>query len=307
MTISTFSVGTAIQDALSVLRRYPRRTLLWGLLLSLPSLLVLIATLPIIIEASRDGTAPDMDAGASVLLNAISSLAQVGQLVVLIPAYAALGFMIWGRERAKTWLGLRFGMDEVRVLLVFLAIVAGAFIVAMAATVIVALIAVPVGMIARPAGVLVGIVLAIAVGCGIVWAMVRTLLMIPASLDLQKFAFVEGWRATKGHFWPLLGTGLLAMLVMAAISIMVVLVLGILMILGIALAYMLSGGEPQTLPAGLWVALGIPAFVVLIVVSAVYSAVQIVLSQGPWYSVWQQLNRTVAAPADIQPRSETTH
>lgn len=307
MTRPSFDPWLAVTDSLAFIKQNPLRVFLWGLLIYAPLVVLMLAFLPIyaaMFTAGMEGRSPDdIGLGASLAINAASGIGQILQVVVLIPVYAAIGFMMWGRARAKTWLGLRFGMDEVRVLLIFVAIVAAFCVAALLATVIIMLIALPIGMMSKVAGVLVGIVLGLAAAAAVIWASIRASLIIPATLDKGDFAFVEGWNATKGRFWPLLGTALLAILMSLLIAVVFVIVICIVALIAVLIVASTSGGDVEQISPAVWIGLGIPALILYFVCVSALGAVQVVLTQGPWYSVWKQLNHKGNAPVEVQPES----
>lgn len=305
MTKPSFDPWLAVTDSLAFIKGNAGRVFIWGLLMYLPLLLMFLALMPIYIaafSAGMEGQSPDdMSVAAALTMNAVSGLAQVLQFVVLIPVYAAIGFMMWARPRAKTWLGLRFGMDEVRVLLIFLAIVAGACVAIMLAAIVISLIVVPVAMASKPAAVLVAIPLVAAALAAVIWAAIRASLIIPATLDKGDFAFVEGWKASKGRFWPLLGTYLLAILMSILISVLFFFVVAILVVIGLVIVAAATGGQLDQASSTLLIGLGVPAGILYFVCVAALGGAQVVLTQGPWYSVWKQLHHIGNAPVEAQP------
>ncbi|WP_292053779.1 hypothetical protein [Brevundimonas sp. UBA5866] len=294
----------AITDAFAILKSHFMRVAVWGLLLYLPFVVVMLAMLPILIAAAASGgTSFDPEAlgfGSSLAINAANGLSQFLTVGVMVLIYAALGFMMWGRSRPKTWLGLRFGMDEGRILLVLLAIMAAAFFGAMVVAIVIAMIAFPVGLASEGAAVAISVPLVLVALAGFVWVGIRASLIIPATLDRGKLAFVEGWKATKGHFWRLLGTALLALLCTILIALIFVASLMAAALVFVLIAGVATGWNFDTPATGTMIALIVPGLILYFAAVAVLGGIQVVMMQGPWYSVWKQLNHSTVEPEVIR-------
>lgn len=307
MTAATFDPWTAVTDSLTFLKENYRRVAIWGLLMYVPVVFILLAFMPIFLAAAAagasGGTPEDLGLGTSLAVNAVSGLGNVLQVVAAIPIYVAVGFMMWGRTRTKTWLGLRIGMDEVRVFLVYLGMIAAICIGFMVAAVVIGLIVVPLGYVSKVAGALVAVPLVLAAIAATIWVGIRASLIIPATLDKGNFAFVEGWQATKGRFWPLLGAGLLAFLMMLLIAVVFVVVIMIIALIAMLIVGAATGWSFDLAP-GTILALTIPGLVVYFVAMAVLAGAQVVLTMGPWYSIWKQLNHNGSAPVAQQPEHD---
>lgn len=104
---------------------------------------------------------------------------------------------------------LRLGMDELRLVgLVLLLIVA-----TIAAELLIVLVGFIIGLIGavlgQTAAIILIIIYGIAILCAACWVEVRLMLVAPITVLRGKISIREGWRATRGHFWPLFGTVLL--------------------------------------------------------------------------------------------------
>ncbi|WP_297801376.1 hypothetical protein [uncultured Brevundimonas sp.] len=300
-----FDPGVAVVDAINIVRRHPWRMLGWGLLMYLPMLVVMLALVPMFVEMAQleANGGGDPSPASAILVQAASNLGQLAQLAIIVPAIAALAFMVWQRPRAKkTWLGMRYGMDELRVLVLVIAYYFGVFLVMFVAIVAIGLISVPLAMVSKPLGILVGVLGGLAAFAGFVWVGIRAVLILPASVDSETFAFVEGWKASKGRFWPLFAVGLLSFLALVAFSILAVVILGIIvLVVALPLGFM-SGGDWGTANTALAFGLGIPAAILGFLLLSFLQAVSVVMYAVPWYSVWAQMTRAgVLAPAEVVP------
>ncbi len=132
-----------------------------------------------------------------------------------------------------------------------------------------------------------------------IWVGVRLSLLIPASIDLNTFALVPAWKASKGHFWPLLGTAFLSMLIMMAISIvwmialfLIILVLGF---VGGAAGLVAFNEDPSQWN---WVALIVIGVVLMAVPTFFMQGLNTVLTIAPFTSAWRQLRSSVEQQGD---------
>ena len=295
-----YDIGKVFEDSFALIRAHPWWVLAWG------TLLVLLPTIPMIpmlgwIFANLETVADDPDSINQMIgLNLLANLSSVLQFVLLIPVMAAVARIVLAKLPAKNFVGLRVSMDELWVFVVYMAMIVGLFIVAM----VVFLVALFAGLLVgyasgvEAAGVGTGIFVGLLAILPLIWVLVRLSLVIPASVDLNTFALVPAWKASKGHFWPLLGTALLAALVALAVSIVWIILL---MIVGFALA-MVAGatgmismdGDPAQWN---WVPLALVAFVLLAVPTFFMQGINTVLGVAPYASAWRQLKPSVEQQA----------
>lgn len=192
---------------------------------------------------------------------------------VLRPAESAYGYM-------------RVGMDEVRVLVVSLALLV-AFLAAggIAAGIV--------GVLAGFAGAgggavmwILVVLLTLALMAVGIWLAVRLSLAIPITVAERRIAIFDSFRVTKGRFWPLLGMALLA-----GVMSMVVSLLGTLIFLPVEMAtgglQALTALEGQSLPAMFQTAW--PAVVGWVVVNAIISALQVAVVYAPFSAAYRDI------------------
>lgn len=295
-----YDIGKVFEDSFALIRAHPWWVLAWG------ALLVVVPVIPVIpmlgwIFANLETIADDPDAINQMIgLNILANLSSVLQFVLLIPVMGAVARIVLRKTPAKTFIGLRASMDELWVFVVYMAMVVGLFIVAM----IVFLIALFVGLLVgyasgtEAAGVGAGIFVGLLALLPLIWLLVRLSLVIPASVDLNTFALVPAWKASKGHFWPLLGTAFLAVLVALAVSIiwmilLLVVVFCLAMIAGAAGMISLDG-DPSLWN---WMPLALIAALLLAVPTFFMQGINTVLSVAPFASAWRQLKPSVEQQA----------
>jgi hypothetical protein len=105
---------------------------------------------------------------------------------------------------------VRFGMDEVRVLLVSIVITLAAILIyCLAIAVVIAIGAVAIATEQAWMGLVVVLAIFAAVAL-MVWLAVRWSLAIPIVVAEKRFAFFDSFALTRGRFWPLLGMAIIA-------------------------------------------------------------------------------------------------
>lgn len=295
-----YDIGKVFQDSFAVIKAHPWWVLAWG------ALLIVLPTIPVIpmfvwMANNFEVLADNPEAMNEMIgLNLLANLSSVLQLLLMVPIIAAVARLVLGKGIGRI-VGLCASMDELWVFVTYIAIVLGFFIAAM----IIALIAVFAGLIVgyasgiEAAGVGTGIVIGLVAILPMIWVGVRLSLLIPASIDLNTFALVPAWKASKGHFWPLLGTAFLSMLIMMAISIvwmiallLIILVLGF---VGGAAGLVAFNEDPSQWN---WVALIVIGVVLMAVPTFFMQGLNTVLTIAPFTSAWRQLRPSVEQQGD---------
>ena len=295
-----YDIGKVFQDSFAVIKAHPWWVLAWG------ALLIVLPTIPVIpmfvwMANNFEVLADNPEAMNEMIgLNLLANLSSVLQLLLMVPIIAAVARLVLGKGIGRI-VGLRASMDELWVFVTYIAIVLGFFIAAM----IIALIVVFAGLIVgyasgiEAAGVGTGIVIGLVAILPMIWVGVRLSLLIPASIDLNTFALVPAWKASKGHFWPLLGTAFLSMLIMMAISIvwmialfLIILVLGF---VGGAAGLVAFNEDPSQWN---WVALIVIGVVLMAVPTFFMQGLNTVLTIAPFTSAWRQLRPSVEQQGD---------
>jgi hypothetical protein len=123
-------------------------------------------------------------------------------------------------------------MDEVRVVVVYVAWFLGWYIALVLLLGIGAAIAFAVWSSSREGALITAGVYGLVVLIGAVWLWIRLSLIAPASLILKDFAFAQGWAITRGHVLKLLGLYVLRWLVSILSAIVIYGIVGIVLAVG---------------------------------------------------------------------------
>lgn len=184
----------------------------------------------------------------------------------------------------KTYGYLRLGMDEVRVLLVTIAIALlsglafGVAIIAVSVLIAIAAIFPPVWIL-----VALGFLAAIAL---FVWLLVKWSLAVPIVLTEKRLALFESFKATKGNFWSLLGLAIIAgVLGMVVWGLSLVVVMPISMLSG--LGPMGAGSVSEELLANLTASS--PLLLLSAAANAIVSAMVVGVIYAPFSAVWRDI------------------
>lgn len=207
-----FSFNEALTAPFVLLRQRPVHLFVWGLLMvalagGVSALLIpSLAAMPL--GSTERQAALDIYLEESIRLQAmVNALNVLGYLIMLV-TWTAAGRATLSPGRGDRFLFLRLGMDEVRVAVVMIAVFAGWYIALLLLILLGAAIGAALWGWDRPIVigglVIYGLVLLVAS----VWLLVRTSLIVPASLILGRFAFAEGWAITRGQVWKLAGLNL---------------------------------------------------------------------------------------------------
>lgn len=269
---TAFSIGEALASGFRLTRRRPLRVWMWGVAAVAPSLLMgalmlrLFGAMALTDMASEEPSAAFVE--QMVQFQALSGLANILQMLIWVVVTAAIFRTVLFPERADRFAGLKVGMDEVRVAVVGLAMVIGFY----AAAIVIALIAFAVGaglwFVSEAAAVAVGLLVAVAAGLAVWGVILRACLIMPASVALGDFAFVQGWKLSKGQVLRLLGLSLAIVVVVLAIELALLVIVAVVLFLlaGInvfSLAAMLEQGAPPTVDWGVLIPWALAAFVPL--------------------------------------------
>ncbi|WP_296173494.1 hypothetical protein [uncultured Brevundimonas sp.] len=269
---TAFSIGEALASGFKLTRRRPLQVWAWGVLAAAPSLLFGALTLrffgAISIEelAAREPSASVM--AQMVQFQAWSGLLNLLQALIAVVIAAAVFRTVFFPERPARFAGLKVGMDEVRLAIIGVAMVAGFY----AAAIVIGLIAFAIGVslwfVSEAAAVALGLLVAAAAGLAIWGVALRACLIVPASVGLNDFAFVAGWRLGKGQVLRLLGLSLAIIAVVIAIELALLALAAVVLFLvaGVnvfTVAEMLKHGAPPEVDWPAFVGWGLAAFVPL--------------------------------------------
>lgn len=217
-----FSASDAAFEGFRLVRRNPLALVAWALVYAVLSLIALVAVSGIVepliqwsesAEALESSTATTAEVGAMLqtfgaIFLQISWLIPISLFVgAVLAAAVARGVL---NPKAKGFGYVRFGMDEVRVMVV--TFVLGVLMTA--ACVVVFMLIGIIGGIAAASGAGWGWLVALAVGLAgvalLIWLAVRLSLAVPITVAENRMAFFDSFALTKGRFWPLLGMAIIA-------------------------------------------------------------------------------------------------
>lgn len=233
--MTKFSITEAVAEPFRQAGRRPATTVVWGLVMLAPTVLVLAAILPLVSELLASGALDqgpgaevspfDDDFAAMMQFQIWSQLANIAQLFTVLLVTTAIIRAVFANRRSDRFAFLRIGMQELYVAVVGITIGIG-----MVLLIIVgALLAVAAGLAMSGAPdpwrtlIYAGMAVVLAVGCLALWG--RLALLAPASLRYDTFAFVEGWKLGKGQTLRLLAVMILLFLIGIVLAIALVLLI----------------------------------------------------------------------------------
>lgn len=296
---TAFSIGEALASGFKLTRRRPLQVWAWGVVSVAPSLLIGALMLHLFgAMALTDMAAEETSAafiGQMIQFQALSGLANILQMLIWVVVTAAIFRAVLFPDRQTPFAGLKVGMDEVRIAVVGLAMIVGFY----AAAIVIALIAFAVGaglwFVSEAAAVTLGLLTALAAGLFVWGVLLRACLIMPASVALGDFAFVPGWKLTKGQVLRLLGLTLGVIAVVLAIELALLALAAVVLFVAaginvFSLAALLEQGAPPEVDWGVLIPWALVAFVPLswlqgflgTVMTAPYAqACRSLLAQGP--------------------------
>lgn len=296
---TAFSIGEALASGFRLTRRKPLQVWAWGVVMAAPSLIIGALMLRMFGAVSMEAMAfeepPAALLGQMIQFQAWSGLANILQALIWVVVTAAIFRAVLFPERPVRFAGLKVGMDEVRVAVVALAMIVAFYVAAIVIGLIAFAIGVALWFVSEAAAVALGLLTALAAGLAVWGVLLRACLIMPASVALGDFAFVPGWRLSKGQVLRLLGLSLAIVAVVLAIEL--ALLAGVAVVLFLAaginvfsLAAMLDQGAPPEVDWGVLIPCALAAFVPLswlqgflgTVMTAPYAeACRSLLAQGP--------------------------
>lgn len=260
--MKTFSIMDAAVEPFRLVGRRPFATIVWGLVIMAPTLMVIGAMIPFFSEMAASGAfspealaaadADDMpfgdDMAAMMQFQIWSNLAQLLGFLTLVIVTAAIIRGVYAGRKGDRALFLRIGMAELQIAVVGVAIGFGVFFVA----VIAILIAASIGFAAWQLGDPWRWVICIALGLGVLLGLLllwgRLSLLAPACVHYKTFAFEEGWKLGRGKTWSLLGLWIILLLIALVVGIAFFILL---MIVMLAVSGGVSVTDPEAIEAWL--------------------------------------------------------
>lgn len=296
-----FQIDEALTDGFRLIRRRPGSVLAWGVILALPLLLSAIVMIDLFMSIGLDAMAEDADTSpqafaAMMRMQAWSMLINVLQLIGYVLIIAAIcRAVLWPDRAPGRFFDLRVGMDEARVAVAGLAVMAGCYGVMLVVVLLAFAFGAAFWMVSETAAVIMGVAVGLAGIAGIVWAALRTSMIMPLSIAAQDFAFVSGWEMTKGRVGVLLGLFAATFAITLVVHVLVLVAAG-LIALGVSIPFIpqlaawaenAQSGVPD-LNFGVVATVGAAVFAVL----AVYYGIVVAIWVAPGVSACRQILAT---------------
>jgi hypothetical protein len=208
------SAGSILEGAFGLVRDHPAAVAVWGFIY-----LALAAGTSLLIQPAL-GAATDPQAMAA------NMEAIFGQLMLFQFAFFILFVAMWtAAQRAVLRPSegglafIRFGMDEIRMFILMIALTAMFYVGLVIAAILITIIS----LIAYAAGgAVVAVPLAVIFGVGalgvVVWLYVRLSLAYPLTLLRREIVIGESWQLTRGRFWSLFTAYLVIFVLITALS-----------------------------------------------------------------------------------------
>lgn len=289
-----FSATDAAFEGFRVVRRHPMALVFWTLFYIVVmaaalaavggSVMGLMSTVKQLEQAGGTPTPEDIMPLVGAYL-AIFAVILPLSLIASAVLYAAVARSVL-RPNESSFGYMRLGMDELRVLVVSLAL-------AVAFTLLAVVVFGVIGVVGGIAGAgdmpvlwLVVVLLVLAAIALFIWLAVRLSLAIPITMAERRIAIFDSFGFTKGRFWPLLGMALLA-----GVMTVVVGLLGSLVAMPIQLATGgmegLAGMEGESVNTILQTAW--PAIAAWVVLNAIMSALQLAVLYAPFSAAYRDI------------------
>ena len=296
-----FSATDAVFEGFRIVRRRPA-TLVWWSLFYIAAMafamtviggsVIRLVNAAEALEAAGTPSAEDFMPILQLYMSVFAVVLPIS-LAAGAVVYAAVSRAVLRPEESRFGY-LRFGMDEVRVFVVSVAL-ALAFI---ALTGVMFMIVGVVGGLAAsleaPWLWLVAVLLALAAVAALIWLAVRLCLAVPITVGERRIAILDSFRLTRGRFWPLLGMAILAGVLSLVVGLLGSLVLTPLQFLtgGVTQLQDLEGAPLTEILQTAW-----PTILVWIVTNAVLSALQVAVVYAPFSAAYRELATDGSRPA----------
>ncbi len=285
-----FPAAECAYEGFRLTRRAPLAVLAWAGLIAVLYGLFLVGAGPwlvVMLEQAQvlegvasptpEQVAPAAQAWGMVMLYAVP----LGLLGGAVLSSALVRSVLKPQERRHAY--LRLGRDEVRVLAVKLVMAVALCLISMISFTVVGML---IGLAASvPALWLVAFVAALAAVALMVWISLRLSLAVPATLAEGRFGLATSLRLTKGRVWPLLGMGIIAVLM----SLLVTILLSVALTPLSLLVVMPETADPvERLRASLQA--GPVGFLVPAILNGLLMAAQFSLIYAPFAAAYQRLS-----------------
>lgn len=288
-----FSATDAVFEGFRVVRRRPMTLVWWSLFYMVVMALVMAAIGGSLIRLVNAAEA--LEAAGTPSPEDFMPIFQLYMSVfaVVLPISLAAGAVVYAavsravlRPEESRFGYLRFGLDEVRVLVVTVAL--GLMFMALGGVTF-TLVGIVGGLAASleaPWLWLVAVLLGLAALGGLIWLGVRLCLAVPITVGERRIAILDSFRLTRGRFWPLLGMAILAGVLSLVVGLLGSLVLTPLQFLtgGMTGLQDLEGAALAEILQTAW-----PMILVWIVTNAIVSALQVAVVYAPFSAAYRSI------------------
>ncbi|CAN5257594.1 hypothetical protein BH11PSE2_BH11PSE2_08920 [soil metagenome] len=240
--MGTFSISEAALSGFTLARRKPKVIVFW-FLFTVAMFIVFSVIIGVFMGAavmrmaSNPAGMSDPAAAAQVaagmtggIIIAYLLMIPIGLLFQSMYVTAANRAML--QPTPDSWGYLRLGADELRTLAVMFVLFL-LFLAAYAVCVLIIAVTVGAAAAARASGAMagIGILMGLAVAAGMVFFGIRLSLASPLTFDSKRINIFGSWSLTKGHFWRIFATYLLALLIAIGVMFAFYLVMTILVLI----------------------------------------------------------------------------
>lgn len=288
-----FSATDAAFEGFRVVRRHPLALVFWALLylvlfaaifaLAGGSIISLMSSATSLQTAGGEPSWADFQPLMQAYLTVLALVLPLGLVVSAVLTSAISRAVLRPGESSFGY--LRLGADEMRVLAVTIILF---FVMLLAMGLCGAVIGFAGALTAgSSASAPVVVLLCLAAICVYAWLMVRLSLAVPITVGERRIAVFDSFKATKGHFWPLLGMALLAFVMSIVVSILGSIVVTPIQMLaggGFATLMNMEGASVAEMLRAAW-----PAILIGTVLQAILSALQLAVIYAPFSAAYRDL------------------
>lgn len=216
------TIGSIFGGVFRFIRANPPSIAIWGAIYFAVNILMRLGMAPYYqarAEAAARGLPPQLHGFGGVMLVLLAAM-----LVLLVLYAAVFRAVLFPEQRTAAY--LRVGGDELRLLGLVLILFLAAVAIEIVVIIVGALIGLIVGLasgVGSPGAVIVSLALIVAILLAAIFATIRLAPCGPLTVLRRKIIIGDAWRLTRGHFWTLFGTYLVAAIALILISLPIVL------------------------------------------------------------------------------------
>ena len=289
-----FSATDAVFEGFRVVRRKPMTLVWWSLFYMVVMALAMAVIGGSLIRLVNAAEALEA-AGGTPSPEDFMPLLQLymGVFAVVLPISLAAGAVVYAavsravlRPEDSRFGYLRFGMDEVRVLVVTVAVGLMLMLLGGLSFTLVGVVGGLAASLEAPWLWLVAVLLGLGAIAALIWLAVRLCLAVPITVGERRIAVLDSFRLTRGRFWPLLGMAILAGVLSLVVGLLGSLVLTPLQFVtgGMTRLQDLEGAALTEILQTAW-----PMIAVWIATNAIVSALQVAVVYAPFSAAYRDI------------------